>query len=128
MMQQASSKNASWINQALETVTQSMEGKKPGDDTLDNPAGYAQTAAVRLAAPCHFSCNAGSVYRTAVFVVIVASVTLNYLRFREWSAAFAADLRDGINQCMELGDIVPIDARQDHCERNALRFGNKVVL
>jgi hypothetical protein len=29
---------------------------------------------------------------------------------------------------MELGDIVSIGTRQDHRERDALRFGNKVVL
>lgn len=48
-------------SQALEADTQSTEVMKPGDGPLYDPAGFAQTAAVRLAAPCYFSCNASSV-------------------------------------------------------------------
>jgi hypothetical protein len=47
-------------SQALETDTQSTEVMKPGDGPLYDPAGFAQTTAVRLAAPRYFSCNAGS--------------------------------------------------------------------
>jgi hypothetical protein len=47
-------------SQALEADTQSAEVMKPGDGPLYDPAGFAQTAAVRLAAPCYFSCNADS--------------------------------------------------------------------
>ncbi len=59
--------------------------------------------------------------------MIVASVALNDVRFRSWSAAFAADWRDGINPCMKLSDIVSVGARQDDRERDALRFGDEVV-
>lgn len=45
--------------QALETDTQSAKVMKPGDGPLYDPAGFTQTTAVRLAAPCYFSCNAG---------------------------------------------------------------------
>lgn len=48
-------------SQALEADVQSTEVMKPGDGPLYDPAGFAQTAAVRLAPPCYFSCNAGSV-------------------------------------------------------------------
>ena len=48
-------------SQALEADAQSTEVMKPGDGPLYDPAGFAQTAAVRLAAPCYFSCNAGGV-------------------------------------------------------------------
>jgi len=47
--------------QALETDAQSTEVMKPGEGPLSDPAGFAQTTALRLAAPCYFSCNAGSV-------------------------------------------------------------------
>lgn len=83
---------------------------------------------MRLAAPRYFSCNASSMQRTAVFVVIVASVALNDARFGEWSAAFAAYRWDGINQCMKLSHIVAVGASQDDRERDTLRFGNEVVL
>jgi hypothetical protein len=115
-------------SQALEPDTESTEVMKPGDGPLYDPAGFAQTAAMRLAASCYLSCNTGSMQRTTVFVVIVASVALNDLWFREWSATFAADRRDGFNQCVKLGDIVTVGARQYRRERDTLRFGNEVVL
>jgi hypothetical protein len=51
----------SFVNksQALEADAQSSEVVKPRDGALDDPAGFAQTAAVRVAPPCDFSCNAG---------------------------------------------------------------------
>lgn len=49
---------------------------KPEDGPLDEPAGFAQAAAMRLAAPCDLSRNAGSMQRVSVFIVIVASAAL----------------------------------------------------
>jgi hypothetical protein len=40
-------------SQALEADTQSTDGP------LYDPAGFAHTTAVRLTAPCYFSCNSG---------------------------------------------------------------------
>ena len=38
------------------------------------------------------------------------------------------DRWDGINQCVKLGDIVAVRAGEDYRERDALRFGDEVVL
>jgi hypothetical protein len=46
---------------AFEADAQSPEVVKPGDDPLDDPACFAQTTAVRLAAPCNFSCDPSSI-------------------------------------------------------------------
>jgi hypothetical protein len=67
--------------QVLEADAQSAEVVKQGDGALYDPTGFAQTAAVRLAPPCDFSCNAGGMSRAEVFVVVVAPVALNELRF-----------------------------------------------
>jgi hypothetical protein len=60
--------------------------------------------------------------------VIVAPVALNDARLRKRPTALAADGRDGINQRVKLGDIVAVRAGQDYRERDALRFGDEVVL
>ena len=48
-------------SQALEADAQSTEVMKPGDGPLYNPAGFAQTAAVRLPTTSYFCRNAGCV-------------------------------------------------------------------
>jgi hypothetical protein len=60
--------------------------------------------------------------------VVVAPVALNDPRFRQRPSTFAADRRDCIDQWLELGDVVAIGACQDDRERDALRFGDEVVL
>jgi len=60
--------------------------------------------------------------------VIVAPVTLNDAGLRKRPAAFASNGRDGVNQWMKLGHIVAVGTREDYRERDALRFGDEVVL
>jgi hypothetical protein len=60
--------------------------------------------------------------------VIVAPIALNDTRLRKWPAALAADRRDSVNQRVKLGDIVAVCAGEDYRERDALRFGDEVVL
>jgi len=47
---------------------------------------------------------------------------------RERSAALAGNRRDGVNQWVKLGNIVTVGAREDYRERDALRFGDEMVL
>ena len=81
-----------------------------------------------LAASGDFSRDAGCVERTAVFVVIVAPVGLNNAGLRKRPAALASNGWNGVNQGVKLGDIVTVGAREDYRERDALRFGDEVVL
>jgi hypothetical protein len=60
--------------------------------------------------------------------VIVATVALNDARLRKGPAALAPNRRDGINQRVKLGDIVAVRAGEDYRERDALRFGDEVML
>jgi len=112
----------------FEADAQSAEVVKPRNGPLHDPACFTQSAAVRLAAPSNFRGNARCVQRTSMFVVVVASVALNDPRLRYWSARLAADGRNSLDQCLKLSDVVAVGAGQYHRERNALRFGDEVVL
>ena len=90
--------------------------------------GFTQATAVRLAAPGDFGGDASGVQRTPVLVVIVAPVALNNAGLREGPAALAGNGRDGVNERVKLGDIVAVGAGENYGERDALRFGNEVVL
>ncbi|BFG74344.1 hypothetical protein PTKU46_23770 [Paraburkholderia terrae] len=77
---------------------------------------------MRLAASGDFSGDAGSVWRTAILVVVVAPVALNGAGLRKWQPPLASNGRDGVNQHVKLGDIVAVGAGENHRERDALRF------
>ncbi len=113
---------------AFEADAQSPEVVKPRNGSLDDPAAFAKAAAMRLATSGDFGSDAGCVQRTTVFVVIVAPIALNDAGLRKWPAALAGNGWDRINQGVKLGDIVTVGAGEDYRERDALRFGNEVVL
>ena len=59
--------------------------------------------------------------------MIVAPVALNNAGLRKRPAALASNGRDGVKQCVKLGNIVTIGASEDYRERDALRFGDEMV-
>ena len=95
---------------------------------LDDPTGLAKTAAVWLATAGDLGGDARGVQGLAVLVMVVAAVGLDHGGLGQRSATFAADRRNGLDQRQELGDVVPVGAGQDERKRDALRFGNEVVL
>jgi len=58
----------------------------------------------------------------------VASVALNDFGLVQGSASLAFYVRNGVDQRIELGDVVAIRPGQDDCERGALSVDNEVVL
>ncbi len=64
----------------------------------------------------------------AVFVLIVTPVALNDPGFRNLAARFAGDARDGVNQRVTLGDIMAVSDSERYRERDALRFGDEMVV
>ena len=60
--------------------------------------------------------------------MIVAPVALNDAGLRKWPPSLARNGRNGVNQRVKLGDIVAVGAGENYRERDALRFGNEVVL
>ena len=115
-------------SQALEADAQSPKAVQPANGALDDPAGLAQPTAVRLPAAGDLSLDTRRVQGATVLVVIVAAIGLYESRLRQRSAALAADGRDRLDQGEKLGDVVAVGAGEDHRERDALRFGNEVVL
>lgn len=114
--------------QPLEADAQAPEVVQPSMGALDDPTGLAQAAAVRLATAGDLSGDAGGVQWSAVLVVVVAAVGLDHGGLGQRSATFAADRRDGLDQGEELGDVVAVGAGEDQRERDALRFGDEMVL
>ena len=60
--------------------------------------------------------------------MIVAPVALNDAGLRKRPAALASNGRNRVHQRVKLGDVVAIGAGEDYRERDALRFGNDVML
>ena len=83
---------------------------------------------MRLAAAGNLGGDARGVEWAAILVVVVAAVGLHEAPFRQRSAALAADRRDRLDQAQKLGDAVSIGASEDYRERDALRFGDEMVL
>jgi len=114
--------------EVLESDAQSSKVVQPAERALDDPARLAEAAAVRLTPSGDLGGDAYRVQRASVLVVVVAAISLHESRFRQRSAAPSADGRDCFNQGEELGDVVAVGAREDHRERNALRFSDEMVL
>lgn len=63
-----------------------------------------------------------------VLVMVVTAIGLDQARLGERPAPLAADRRNSLDKGHELGDVVTVGAGQDHRERDALRFGDEMVL
>ncbi len=60
--------------------------------------------------------------------MIVVPVTAEHWGLRKRPAALASNRRDGVNQSVKLRRVVTVGAREDYRERDALRFGDEMVL
>jgi len=96
--------------EALEAHAQSLEVVQPSNRSLDNPTGFAKTTAMRFTATGDLGGDAGGVKRLAIFVVVVAAITLDDAGLGQRTAAFAADRRNRLDQRQQLGDVVAIGA------------------
>jgi hypothetical protein len=64
----------------------------------------------------------------AVLVVVVAAVGVDRVRSLSWPSSSATDGWDGLDQAHELGDVVAVSAGQRDRQRDAVRFGDQMVL
>jgi hypothetical protein len=60
--------------------------------------------------------------------VVIAAVGADLIRALAGPPAAAAHRRDGLDEGHELGDVVAVPAGQRHRQRDAVRFGDQVVL
>jgi hypothetical protein len=60
--------------------------------------------------------------------VIVATITLHVRWLRQRSTTLATNQRKGVDQRQQLRVVITVGTGQQQRERDALRFGNRVIL
>jgi hypothetical protein len=112
----------------LPADAQPAEPVQQGDGLLHDPAVGAQARAVLGGAAGDDRGDPGGLDLLAVFIVVVAAVGVDGIRAAPRPSAAPAHGRDGLDEGQELGDVVTVAAGQCHRQRDAVRFGDQVVL
>src|SRR5881396_727324 len=95
------------------------EVEPPGADRpFDDPAGRAQPAAMLGAALRDHRLDVASPQLRGVRLRVVRPVALDPRRAEAWPAAPAPELREGIDQREELGNVVIIRTRERRHQRD----------
>jgi len=101
---------------------------QPSDRAFYYPPGFSQTTAMRRAASGNERSNPSSMQRTAITVVIVATIGLDQRRLSLGCPGLARDRRNRIHQRQQLGNVVSVSLGQDHRNRDAFRIRKEVML
>lgn len=112
---------------AFVTNFESSKRMEPGNRTFYWPTCFAQPATVRSADFCEHRRDAAIAQALTMEFGTVAPVALYDLRLVQWASPLAPDVRDGIDQRIELGNIVTVRPGQDDREWDALRVNDEVV-
>ncbi len=104
------------------------ECMEPGKGTFDEPARFTKATAMRRTDFGEQGRDATLAQTLPVWLGTVAPVTLNNFRFAQRTSAFSSDVRNRLNQRIELRDVVAIGGSQDDRERDALCVDDEVVL
>ena len=115
------------VRSAFEANAKATETMEPRMRAFDDPAEFAETAAVLGAAPGDEWSDAALTQAAAMRVRVVTPVRVDDLGFAKRSAAHAANRRDRIDQRQQLRDIVTVRTGQDYADRNAVRVYEDVV-
>src|SRR5580698_6309235 len=107
---------------------QASKRVKPGNRALDLPTRFAESAAMGRANFCEHGRDATFAQALPMWLGTVAPVALNDLRLVQGTSPFAPDRWNGLDQCIELRNVVAVCAGQDDRERDALRVDDEVVL
>jgi hypothetical protein len=97
---------------------------------LDDPALTAQAGAVLGPAASDDRCDAQRPQEPPMLVVVIAAVSENMVGLLAWPAGLAGH-RPAVkifDQRQQLGDVVAVPAGQRHCERDAARVDQEMVL
>ena len=106
---------------------QASERVKPCNRALDWPTRFAQATAMGRANLCEHRRDAALSQTLSMGFRTVAPVALNDLRFMHWTPPLASNAWNGIDEGIELGDIVAVRPAQDDRERDAFRVDDEVV-
>ena len=101
---------------------------QPADDTLDDPARLAESAPTRGVALRQHRLDVALPQLGLLGFRAVRPVALDACRTEARSPALAPKGRDRIDQREELGEVVSIRTSERDHQRDALRFGEDVVL
>lgn len=107
---------------------ETLELVEPGEGPLDDPAGLAQSGAVRGAFPGELRCDAAGPEKPTVLVVVVAAVGERPAWSVTWPTSNPADAGHRVQQGHQLSDIVTIPAGQRDDQRSAMPVDYHVVL
>jgi hypothetical protein len=106
---------------------QASKRVKPCNRTLDWPARFAETTSMGRANFCEHRRDAAFSQTLPMWFGTVAPVALNDLWFMQGVPPLASDVRNCLNQRIELGNVVAVRCTQDDRERDALRVDDEVV-
>lgn len=115
-------------SQSHKSNTRASVVVSPTDGSLDHPAGRAQAAAMQCVAPGDLGLDALNMKGAAIFVVIVATVSLDDAGLGERAPVLATNRWNRLDEEQKLGHVITIGAGQYDGQENALRFGDQVVL
>ena len=115
------------IGTALKADPESSELMQPGDGALDDPAGYAQTAAMFGVAAGELGTDALVGQSLPMSVGIVGTIALHEIGFALGAPDLTADGRNTGDQGHQLRNIVGIGWGENGRQRNALRIREEVV-
>ena len=107
---------------------QASKRVKPGNRAFDRPTRFAEPAAMGRTDLCEQGRDATFVQGLPMWLGTVAPIALNDLRLVHGTPPFAPDVRNGLDQCIKLRNVMTIRAFQDDRERDALRVDDEVVL
>jgi hypothetical protein len=101
---------------------------QPRESAFHDPAGRAQTAAMRRSTLGEVGRDAASPQRVTMRVGIVAAITLHPIRPETRVTHPAGNRRDPLHQHQQLSHIVAMCSRKNRRQWQALRVGDEVVL
>lgn len=116
------------VSSSFVSDPQAPEVMKPGQAALDDPAGFAQTAAVRHTSLCQQRFDATLFQCIAMGLRIVTTLSLHGFGTLWRTTSFAVNVRNRIEQRQQLGDVVAIGFGQDNAQRHAPGIGQQMVL
>lgn len=106
---------------------ESSKRVKPGNRTFHWPTCFAQPTPVRCADFCEHRRDASLTQALPMGFGTVAPVALHNLRLVQRTPPLASDVWNGIDQRVELGNVVTVRCTQDDRERDALRVDDEVM-
>ena len=107
---------------------QAAELMQPTQRTLDDPAGFAQTAAVRCALTGQSVGDAQAAKPAVMSGTAIGAICLHDVRALAWPANFSTEGRNGSHQQAQSLTVMHLSAAELNTQGNALGIGEKMML